>query len=79
MAQVHAMGHDKRGNTVYKRNADGEEILVPSEPRQGKVLERSATGDASVRSLPRQRVVDDDTPPIASDFLQWKASAVLGW
>ncbi|MBD1943357.1 N-6 DNA methylase [Coleofasciculus sp. FACHB-712] len=31
MAQVNAIGHDKRGNKVYKRNEDGEEILVPAE------------------------------------------------
>ena len=80
MAQVHAIGHDKRGNTLFKRNADGEEILVPP-PEEDKVsiLERSALGGASVRPLPRQKVVDDDTPVIAGEFLEWKGQAVLGW
>jgi len=80
MAQTHAIGHDKRGNTVYKRNAEGEEILFPP-PEEDKVtvLERTASGSASTRPLPRQKIVDDDTPVIANEFLTWKSHAVLGW
>ncbi|MCI0558592.1 MAG: hypothetical protein MN733_08860, partial [Nitrososphaera sp.] len=79
MAQVHAIGHDKRGNTVFRRNEDGEEILVPADRDKAVVLERTANGEASVRPLPRQKVVDDDTPEIASEFLDWKTQEVIGW
>jgi len=79
MAQVHAIGHDKRGNTVFRRNEDGEEILVPADRDKAVVLERTANGEASVRPLPRQKVVDDDTPEIASEFLDWKTEEVIGW
>lgn len=78
MAQVNAIGHDKRGNTLYKRNQDGEEILYPAEETV-PLLERTATGDATVRPLPRQKMVDDDTPQVAQEFLDWKQQAVLGW
>ncbi len=78
MAQVNAIGHDKRGNTLYKRNQDGEEILYPASETV-PLLERTATGDATVRPLPRQKMVDDDTPQVAQEFLDWKQQAVLGW
>ena len=79
MAQIHAIGHDKRGNVVYRRNADGEEILIPAEEDQAAILERTASGDAAVRPQPRRKVVDDDTPEIADEFLEWKKGVVLGW
>ena len=79
MAEVQAMGHDKRGNTVYCRDADGEEILVPLEEGTGTMLERTAAGQATARPLARQKQVDDDTPQVADEFLAWKRGAVLGW
>lgn len=79
MAQVHAIGHDKRGNTLYRRNEDGEELLFPSTTQNAVVMERAASGDVSVRPLPKQKEKDDDTPQIAREFLDWKARAVLGW
>ena len=79
MAQVYAIGHDKRGNTVYQRNEDGEELLFSNTTQNAVELERSASGDVHVRPLSKQKVVDDDTPQIADKFLEWKAQAVLGW
>jgi type I restriction enzyme M protein len=78
MAQVNAIGHDKRGNTLYKRNQDGEEILYPA-VETVPLLERTAIGDATVRPLPRQKMIDDDTPQVAQEFWEWKQQAVLGW
>ncbi|HYK37038.1 N-6 DNA methylase [Alloacidobacterium sp.] len=80
MAQVMAMGHDKRGNTVYRRNEDGEEIWVPGEEEQpSELFEHASTGDITKRRLPRHRMLDDDTPQVADEFLRWKEDAVLGW
>lgn len=79
MAQVNAIGHDKRGNKTFRRNEDGEEILVPAEPEETPLLERTATGEATVRPLPRQKVLDDDTPLVANEFIDWKKQVVLGW
>lgn len=79
MAQVKAIGHDKRGNIVYKRNEDGEEILVPSDSASIPLLERTATGEGTVRPQPPQKVEDDDTKFIANEFLTWKKQVVLGW
>jgi type I restriction enzyme M protein len=79
MAQVKQIGHDKRGNTVYRRDEEGEEILFPSAPEQTLLLERTATGEGTVRPVPQQKVPADDTPFIADEFLDWKKQVVLGW
>jgi len=78
MAQVFAIGHDKRGNRLFRRNEDGEEILLPDE-RADVILERTAEGIATKRKLPAQKIPDDDTPMIAKEFLEWKNRVVLGW
>ena len=75
-----AIGHDKRGNTVFRRNEDGEDILVPqADDETVAILERGARGSASVRPLPKQKMLDDDTPFIADEFSKWKEKVVLGW
>ena len=79
MAQVKAIGHDKRGNTTYRRNEEGEEILVPDNPDSIPLLERTATGDGTVRPIRRQKVEDDDTEQVANEFIAWKKQVVLGW
>lgn len=79
MAQVKAVGHDKRGNTVYRRNEEGEEILLPADPASIPLIERTATGEGVTRPLPRQKVEDDDTDFVAAEFIDWKKQVVLGW
>ncbi|AMA08956.1 N-6 DNA methylase [Picosynechococcus sp. PCC 73109] len=79
MAEVKAIGHDKRGKTTYRRNEDGEEILVPTDPETVPLIERTATGEGVKRPLPQQKVEDDDTGLVADEFLVWKKEVVLGW
>ena len=79
MAQTLAIGHDKRGNILYQRNEDGEEILFPPEGHETELFEFDAHGDASRRYLRPVKLVDDDTPIVAKEFLDWKRGAVLGW
>ena len=79
MAQVKAIGHDKRGKTIYKRNEDGEELLFPPEAQAIPLLERTASGEGTVRPLPRQKREDDDTNQVADEFIGWKREVVLGW
>ena len=79
MAQVKAIGHDKRGKTTYRRNEEGEEILIPATPESVPLIERTATGEGTVRPMPRQKVEDDDTNLVANEFLDWKRQVVLGW
>lgn len=79
MAQLTAVGHDKRGNTLYRRNDDGEEILADAEMKETELYETTSTGQVTMRLLPRQKQVDDDTPLVAEEFVAWKQQAVLGW
>lgn len=79
MAEVKAIGHDKRGNITYRRNEEGEEILVPTNPESVPLIERTATGDGVARPLPPQKVEDDDTGLVAREFIEWKQEVVLGW
>ena len=78
MAEVEAIGHDKRGNKLYRRNEDGEELLFPAAD-EAVLLERTAMGMAVARPLPRRKLLDDDTPAVAQAFLDWKQQQVLGW
>jgi type I restriction enzyme M protein len=78
MAQIEAIGHDKRGNTVYVRNEDGEEILFPPDDEEAQMLTLRGR-NVERRATPRAKRFDDDTPKVATAFLEWKESAVLGW
>jgi type I restriction enzyme M protein len=77
MAQNRAIGHDKRGVKVFKRNDDGEEIYIDSP--DVVELAYTAMGEPTARALPRQKLLDDDTPEISAQFQDWKREAVLGW
>lgn len=79
MAQTQAIGHDKRGNILYQRNEDGEEILFPPEGNPTELFEFDAHGETTMRHLRPTKLVDDDTPLVAKEFLGWKPGAVLGW
>lgn len=79
MAQTLAIGHDKRGNIVYRRNEDGEEILFPPEGEETELFEFGSHGETTRRILRPTKLVDDDTPLVAQEFLTWKHKAVLGW
>ena len=70
MAVAEKVGFDRRGNTLYKRHPDGEEILqdrvVPERVRIGGKLE--------TRVLHRkERIIDDDLPEIAKAYAEFRA------
>jgi type I restriction enzyme M protein len=69
MAVAEKVGFDRRGNTLYKRSPDGEEILEEVEE-----VERIRIGGQHVtRTLRRKKkVVDDDLPRIADAFHEFR-------
>lgn len=79
MAEVRAIGHDKRGNFVYKRDEDGEILLLQPDPARVRRMEQTAAGTVTTRPLPREPRRDDDTDEVAEEFVAWKADEVLGW
>ena len=71
MAVAEKVGFDRRGNTLYKRAPDGEELVEEVEHR-----ERIRVGGKSVvRVLRRkEKIVDDDLPRIADAYQAFRAS-----
>lgn len=69
MAVAEKVGYDRRGNTLYKRSPDGEEIL---ETVQAEEKVRLA-GEWVIRTLTRkQRILDDDMPVIADEYRKFR-------
>ena len=71
MGVAEKVGFDRRGNTLYKRHPDGEEILidvtVEEKVRRGGKLE--------TRILHRkERILDDDLPEIAKAYAEFRAN-----
>ena len=72
MAVAESIGHDKRGKTLYKRDADGNDVTVEAaetvttaDPATGREVEQTITN--------KIKVVDDDLPAVADAYLRWAA------
>lgn len=70
MAVAEKVGLDRRGNTLYKRSPDGEEILEDVEE-----VERIRTNGHFVerRLRRKKKVLDDDLPLIADAYREFRA------
>jgi type I restriction enzyme M protein len=69
-AVAEKIGHDKRGNLVYRRTADGKEVIVA---RKELVTEIDETTGEEIRKETevRDRVVDDELPEVAGAYTRW--------
>lgn len=78
MAMVEKIGHDKRGNPLFKRDKEGNEILVPD---VNNVFALSETGDGTktVSHQQKVKVEDDQTPDVPAIFAEWKTQEGLSW
>lgn len=76
-AMADKVGHDKRGNPLYRRDNEGNEILISETPP--KEYDVTAQEDITIRNLPKKRVIDDQTSDIAEIFLKWKRKEGLLW
>ncbi|MDD9856582.1 MAG: N-6 DNA methylase [Gammaproteobacteria bacterium] len=77
MTMVDHIGHDKRGNPQFKRDADGSEILRP-------VVGEIAPGGASdlagaVTVESREKISDDQTGDVVDSFKRWREKEGLSW
>jgi len=69
MAVADKVGYDRRGNKLYKRTPDGEEIVEPITITEtirigGKVIKRVLTRD--------EKVEDNDLPIIAEKYREFR-------
>jgi type I restriction enzyme M protein len=69
MAVVEKVGVDRRGNTLYKRTPDGEEIIELKD-----TIERIRIGERVIeRPLRRkQKIVDNDLPLVAQKYREFR-------
>ena len=75
MAIVEAVGKDRRGVPVYKRDEDGAELLF-DELKQ--VLLRDSLGNEKIMSKKsRVKKLDDDLPEISVAYKQFLLEARL--
>ncbi len=68
MSMVEKVGHDRRGNPLFKRDKDGNEILVPEV--QGEA------GDSKQKMI---KVEDDQTYDVPAIFSKWKTKEGIAW
>ncbi|MCB0062185.1 MAG: N-6 DNA methylase, partial [Caldilineaceae bacterium] len=69
MAVAEKVGFDRRGNTLYKRSPDGEELVQEVE----KVERVRVGGQVVERTLRRrEKILDDDLPEIAAAYRQFR-------
>lgn len=78
MAMVEKIGHDKRGNPLFKRDKEGNEILVPDE-NTVFVLSETGKGTKTVAHEQKVKVEDDQTPDVPAIFADWKVQEGLSW
>lgn len=70
MAVAEKVGQDRRGNVIFRRTDDGEDIVVS---RTDTIAEIDpATGNEILRQIETiERQIDDDLPEVATEYLRW--------
>lgn len=78
MAMVERVGHDKRGNPLFKRDMEGNEILMPDTDTI-RVLGETGEGDRTVSRERKSKVPDDQTADVPQVFEDWKRREGISW
>ena len=79
MAMVEKVGHDRRGNTLFKRDEDGNEIWVPEKDTSPAHYEDAEGAIADLQAERQTRVIDDQSSEVPRLFAQWKKEEGIGW
>lgn len=70
MAVAEKIGHDKRGNVIYRRTSDGEDALVKRIETISEIDQ--VTGSEVVRQIEvTERQVDDELGEVADAYRRW--------
>lgn len=78
MSIIEKIGHDKRGNTLFKRDSLGNEILVPEASETIKI-DKTASGQKTAKVEHKEKVVDDQTSLVSPIFMEWKIEEGIAW
>ena len=77
MAMIDHIGHDKRGNTIYKRDDEGNLIM---EHREEIVKDTDADGNIVYRNEAfDEKIINDQTVLVADVFANWKKEQGIVW
>lgn len=78
MAVVDRIGHDKRGNTIFKRDEYGDEIWE-LESQEIHRHDDTADGNTVVATESRRRIIDDQSEEVPEVFARWKKEEGIPW
>lgn len=70
MAVTERIGHDKRGNTIYRRTETGEDLLATRSETVSEIDPDTGEEILSVIET-TERLVDDELPDAATAYLRW--------
>lgn len=79
MAMVEKVGHDRRGNPLFKRDEAGNEIWVPEQNTSPVNYENAEGAIADLHIERKIRVIDDQSLEVPRVFEQWKKEEGIGW
>lgn len=71
MAMVEKVGHDRRGNILFKRTPEGEEVVAEKEREIVGIIGKERYKEKRKVLEP---IVDDDLPSVTSAFKNWLSS-----
>ena len=72
MAMVEKVGHDRRGNTLFKRDEEGNEIWVSEENASPVNYQNTEEASADIQTERKTRVIDDQSSEVPRLFAKWK-------
>ncbi len=78
MTMVEKVGHDRRGNTLFKRDDAGNEIWVAEESNIEDYGNVSGNNEL-VQTERKNRVIDDQSREVPRVFNQWKEREGIAW
>ena len=79
MTMVEKVGHDRRGNTLFKRDEDGNEIWGPEENTSLVNYQNAEEASADIQTEKQTRIIDDQSREVPGLFAQWKKEEGIGW
>jgi len=77
MTLIDHIGHDKRGNSIFKRDEKGNVIMATKEQ---SIREKDINGILQIRKeVNHERIVNDQTVHVAGIFSKWKIQQGIPW
>ena len=79
MTMVEKVGHNRRGNTLFKRDEDGNEIWGSEENTSSVNYQNTEEASADIQTEKQTRIIDDQSREVPGLFAQWKQEEGIGW